>query len=199
MAPINCDCSGASAGLHIPGCHGAGIGDLTSNDKGTGARFNAGKVPYELMPIAQMAFALHPDEGHQTYVRQALVALGEFQAGGGEKQLFDVLRYAGMAAGMAPMEVMAETARVLEYGAKKYDAWNWAKGMSWQSVIACMARHLLGTPDWPGMWQEPRGADRDSGRQHIGHVGCNVMFLLQYMATYPDGDDRPQHLIEKPF
>lgn len=176
-----------------------GLGDLTSDAKGTGARFNDGKVPYELIAWQPMAFALRPAFGSQSDVRYALQQIGEFQAGASERCLHEALRHIAVAAGLSDIELYAEIARVLEYGKRKYSEWNWAKGMPWNSVIGCAARHLLGTPAQPGMWDDPQGFDAESGLMHAGHVGCNIMFLLQFMLTYPEGDDRPKALVEKPF
>lgn len=182
------------------------IGDITSGEKGTGARFNTGKLPYELIAWQPLAFALDPFVGKSDWdiraksnVRLALCALGEFQAGGREQDLHDVLKYTAAACDFDMVNLYAETTRVLEYGKTKYAEFNWAKGMPWQSVIACAARHLLGTPGVKGMWDDRYGHDPESGLMHCGHVGCNVMFLLQFMRTYPEGDDRPKHLAMKPF
>lgn len=181
-----------------------GLGDIESNERGSGARYNDGKIPYELIAWKPMALALYvrgADSASDSRrdIRYALMSLGEFQAGGDACRLYDVLEVTARAAGISMVELYAETARVLEYGKRKYAEFNWAKGMSWQSVIACAARHLLGTPDVPGMWDYPKGLDPESGLMHAGHVGCNVMFLLQFMDTYPEGDDRPKVLVEKPF
>lgn len=196
-----CNCQHKDRHLHVPGCPDAGIGDLTSDAKGTGARFNAGKVPYELIAWRPFAMALHVgNNSSRRYVRTALGSLGEFQARDIEAPaLYVVLENTAMAADITMVDLFAETARVLEYGKRKYDEWNWAKGMPWQSVIACTARHLLGTPGTPGMWDDPTGHDAESGLLHAGHVGCNIMFLLQFIKTYTEGDDRPKMLGELPF
>lgn len=179
------------------------IGDLSSNAKGTGARFNTGKTPYELIAwdTAAIGLGVHctPGHPHRAAVNSALVALGRFQSGGDRHDLSEVLYHTANAAGLSVVELYAEVARVLEYGKTKYDEWNWAKGMPWDSVIACAARHLLGTPGMPGMWDEPNGVDHESGLLHAGHVGCNILFLLQFMRTYREGDNRPKQLFEPPF
>lgn len=177
------------------------IGDLSSTEKGTGARYNGGKTPYELIAWGAFAGGLFAgnNEDARRNVRSALTSLGLFQAGGDARDLKEVLMYTAAAADLSMVELASETARVLEYGKLKYTEWNWAKGMSWQSVIACCARHLLGTPEHRGMWDEPRGIDHDSGRMHAGHVGCNVLFLQQFMLTYREGDDRPKILQDLPF
>lgn len=218
-----------------------GLGDLNSNEKGTGARFNDGKPPYELIALAAMTDALlqAASTNSQQAVVSAVRSLGRFQAGGDAQDLSDCLYWTGAAVGLDAAGMMAETAKVLEYGKNKYSKrgdctcsagnasldlsrglaaglrehsptcgvmeiehggdWNWAKGMSWQSVIACAARHLVGTPDNPGMLKDPKGIDPESGCLHAGHVGCNIMFLLQFMLTYREGDDRPKQIETPPF
>jgi hypothetical protein len=82
--------------------------------------------------------------------------------------------------------ILAEaTARVLEFGAKKYSRDNWRNGMAYTNVLDSMERHLAALK---------RGEDIDpeSGESHEGHIACNCMFLLYYKATKTGTDDRYQ-------
>lgn len=157
-----------------------GIGDITSAAKGSGARYNTGKPPLDLVPLSLLA-AYHqhrPDydalSDEQKSAIAALDALGMFQAR--EGKLLDVLYALG--------DGWGECAQVFEYGRRKYAAWNWAKGMPWSAPIACAARHLLAII---------RGehTDPESGLSHRGHVFCNIVMLGTYMGTFTEGDDRP--------
>lgn len=114
-------------------------GDINSDEKGSGARYDAGKVPYELIPT----------------------------------------------------HLLESTALVFGYGAKKYAAWNWAKGMPWTKVIGCMKRHLAAI-------ERGEDIDPESGLPHIGHLMCNALMLEHYMSTYKEGDDRPTKWFAKP-
>jgi hypothetical protein len=164
----------------------AGVGDVTSNAKGSGARYNTGKPPYELIPAAMLAdfweefrdLEHKPGDVTPDPV-SALGALGDFQARRGDDQdsLMEVLRWLGDGG-------WHECAHVFDYGRKKYAAWNWAKGMAWSVPIACATRHLLAMI---------RGEqiDPESGLPHRGHVFCNVVMLYTFGRTYLDGDDRP--------
>lgn len=174
---------------------GLPVGDVTSDERGSGARYNTGKAPLQWLPWETVAnsLLLTPISHEQGYVRDALRWLGDFQRGN-DYALSHLLIASANAARMSVNDVLTETARVLDFGAKKYASWNWAKGMAWSVPIACIGRHLYGWPDNPGMWHNARQVDRDSGLLHVGHVGANVMFLLEYMTTYREGDDRPVQL-----
>ena len=74
-------------------------------------------------------------------------------------------------------------AKVLTFGAQKYAAHNWRKGLANTRLIAAMLRHLFAIM---------RGEDIDpeSGLPHIDHVGCCWMFLSNNMKVRPEMDDR---------
>lgn len=76
-----------------------------------------------------------------------------------------------------------ETARVLGFGAAKYEANGWRKGMQVTRVIGSMFRHMIAF----AMGQDK---DPESGLSHLGHVGCNLMFLVAYLRDKPELDDR---------
>lgn len=75
-----------------------------------------------------------------------------------------------------------ELAKVLTFGAKKYDAHNWRKGISKTRLIAAALRHLfayLGGQD----------LDPETGLSHAAHAMCCCMFLLG-LEHRTDLDDR---------
>ena len=74
-------------------------------------------------------------------------------------------------------------ATVLTFGAQKYPAHNWRKGIANTRLIAAILRHLFAIM---------RGEDLDpeSGLPHIDHLGCCWMFLSWNMKTRPEMDDR---------
>ena len=111
------------------------IGDVNSDARGSGARYNQGKVDYSLLP-------------------------------------FDTLN---------------GELRVWEYGAKKYAAWNWTKGMAWSIPFACLMRHMAA-------WQRGEEVDPESGLPHLAHAMCNLRMLTYYAEFYKEGDDRPKGL-----
>lgn len=76
---------------------------------------------------------------------------------------------------LMPFEVIEDINKVLEFGAKKYDGWNFAKGsgMKYSRILNSLLRHTFAYI---------RGEDNDpeSGLSHLAHMGCNVVFLLYY-------------------
>jgi Domain of unknown function (DUF5664) len=86
---------------------------------------------------------------------------------------------------LMPLTLLEEVVKVWEYGARKYAAWNWAKGMPWHVPYACAMRHLL------AYWWKGERNDPESGYHHLAHAICNIMMLLHFEVHYPQGDDRP--------
>lgn len=78
---------------------------------------------------------------------------------------------------------LLEIAKVMGHGAKKYDAHNWRKGIEWSRLLGAAMRHLLAFMD---------GQDKDpeTGFSHLAHLGCCVMFLLEYEKSHKELDDR---------
>lgn len=72
---------------------------------------------------------------------------------------------------------------VLEYGTKKYAAFNWKRGLKITEIMESMQRHINAI-------MRGEDIDKESGLSHIGHLQCNAMFL-GYMIKYrKDMDDR---------
>lgn len=86
---------------------------------------------------------------------------------------------------LLPTEALEEIAKVLAFGAKKYNDWNWAKGMSWSRVIGAALRHLFA-------WGRGESRDVESGLSHLSHCGCCILFLLSYELKGLGTDDRPK-------
>lgn len=83
-------------------------------------------------------------------------------------------------------EFLEGISKVLAYGAKKYEPYNWAKGIKYSRVFAALMRHL---------WAFHRGEtnDKETNMPHLWHAGCCLMFLTHYEAKrrkYREFDDR---------
>lgn len=73
-------------------------------------------------------------------------------------------------------------AKVLTFGANKYAAHNWRKGVSNSRLIAALMRHLFAI-------SRGEEIDPESGLPHIDHLGCCWMFLSNNMKNRPDLND----------
>lgn len=84
---------------------------------------------------------------------------------------------------LLPTASLQAIAEVLDFGAKKYAAHNWRKGMDWSRLLGAAMRHLTSFND---------GEDKDpeSGLSHLAHLGCCVLFLLEYEKKGLGTDDR---------
>lgn len=78
---------------------------------------------------------------------------------------------------------LEEVAAVLQFGADKYDQHNWRKGFVWSRTISAALRHILAFNDGEDL-------DPESGRSHVAHAMCCLMFLLEFEKTHPELDDR---------
>lgn len=91
-------------------------------------------------------------------------------------------------AGKPRMELLSsaaitDLAKVLTFGAQKYDAHNWRKGMSWSRLIGAALRHLTA-------FNNGEDNDPETGLPHTAHAMCCLMFLTEYARTQCGTDDR---------
>lgn len=173
----------------LPGASGApAVGDVQSHEPGSGARFNAGKVTFDLLPLLPLMRWLeffnpggpHAPSDMNARVGRVLYEVARWQAGE------DMALYHALAAtGAATLEDFADCARVFDWGRRvKYKEWNWAKGMPWSVALGCVVRHCNAIL---------RGelCDHETGLPAMAHVQCNLVMLLTWRETFQGGDDRP--------
>jgi hypothetical protein len=175
------------------------VGTIGSTEKGSGARFNDGKAHVEYIPMRIIAdfyrWVYLPDpediEGFVTasdYTTEAVAIcdhIARFEEGGDKRSLHAALN-------LLKEYKWAGSGDQFHFGATKYEAWNWARGMAWSVVLACLKRHLIAILDGEEI-------DRESGVHHFGAVGCNLIMLLHFIDHYPEGDDRPpQYIFSEP-
>jgi len=87
---------------------------------------------------------------------------------------------------LLPFSALEEIAKVYTFGAKKYEDWNWYKGIKYSRCIAAMLRHLCA---W---WWGREQYDKESGCHHLAAVGFYVFALLEFdlSGKYIQFDDR---------
>lgn len=78
------------------------------------------------------------------------------------------------------------TAQVLDFGARKYEPYNWKKGILYSRVLSAALRHMFA-------WQDGEDCDEETGLHHLLHASCCLMFLSHYELTgmhFRQFDDR---------
>lgn len=90
--------------------------------------------------------------------------------------------------GKEPMSLLSpvalqEMARVLAFGAKKYDPHNWRKGFMWSRLSDASLRHIF-------KWLNGEDVDPESGVSHIAHAAVNLMMILEHEVKGLGEDDR---------
>lgn len=92
---------------------------------------------------------------------------------------------------LLPPGPLFEIAQVLDYGQRKYAAWNWTKGFHASRLFGALLGHL-----WS--WWAGEDNDPETGFSHLAHAGCCLLFLMSLRKTKPDGwqDDRPFGKVE---
>ncbi len=78
---------------------------------------------------------------------------------------------------------MEELSKVLTFGAKKYDAWNWSKGIATSRLIAAALRHIFA-------YARGENIDPETGLHHIAHAMCCCMFIIGMPHYVSKQDDR---------
>lgn len=86
---------------------------------------------------------------------------------------------------LVPFDAVNEIAKVLTFGAAKYDARNWEKGMNWSRVFGAVQRHLT-------RWFHGQDKDKETRLTHLAHAGCCIFFLLAWELRKVGTDDRPK-------
>lgn len=84
---------------------------------------------------------------------------------------------------LIPRAALLAEAEVLAFGAQKYDAHNWRKGMRWSRLGDAAMRHLLA-------WLDGEDNDPETGLPHLAHLRCCSGFLLEYAQSGAGTDDR---------
>lgn len=81
-----------------------------------------------------------------------------------------------------------EVAKVLMFGAQKYERDNWRKGLSKERLLAGVYRHIASSNN--GELKDP-----ESGISHLAHAICGLMFALHFEVK---NDSETAHNMPKP-
>lgn len=88
---------------------------------------------------------------------------------------------------LVPRALLAGVAEVIwkssTAGGGKYPMDNWRKGLNYRDTADCLLRHVYA-------WLEGEDYDKETGLHHLKHAACNLAFLLVYLETHPELDDR---------
>ena len=87
---------------------------------------------------------------------------------------------------LVPKSAVIAIAKVMEYGAKKYEEHDWRKGYKWTRAWSAAQRHL-----WA--WIENESIDSESGISHLSHAIAALAILQEFesnTAKYGELDDR---------
>lgn len=85
---------------------------------------------------------------------------------------------------LLPWAALMEVAELYHEGAKKYDPWNWRKGLDWSLCFGAMQRHAA-------LFWEGEDSDSETGCHHLTSVVFHALALLTFIQEHPDLDDRP--------
>jgi hypothetical protein len=87
---------------------------------------------------------------------------------------------------LLPVRPMKDIAEVLTIGADKYGANSWREGemIAWSRCYAAAQRHLM--QFWSG-----EDLDQETGKSHLAHAACNLLFMIEHSYINKVGDDRP--------
>lgn len=85
---------------------------------------------------------------------------------------------------LLPIDAVRGVVGILAFGAGKYGERNWEAGMAYSRCYSAMQRHLAS-------WWQREGVDLETGRSHLHHAACCVLFLIAYEIRGIGQDDRP--------
>ena len=85
---------------------------------------------------------------------------------------------------LLPPNAIHDVVLALEEGATKYGDHNWRDGTSWSRYLSAALRHIFA-------WMRGQDLDEESGKPHLAHAVCCLLFLLEYGKENIGTDDRP--------
>jgi hypothetical protein len=84
---------------------------------------------------------------------------------------------------LIPKEALEGTAKALTFGANKYNAHNFKKGIQYSRLVDAAMRHIIA-------WVNGEDNDPESGLSHIDHALASLSMLKYMEVNKPEMDDR---------
>ena len=79
---------------------------------------------------------------------------------------------------LLPVEALEAVAKVFEFGAKKYSAFDWrydGENTQWLRTYSSIQRHLYA-------WAKCEDNDPESGLDHLSHAATQLLILITHVA-----------------
>lgn len=105
--------------------------------------------------------------GEASYLKELFAPKQPEAETGAQREKLDALPY-----DLVPFQEMTDSfVRVAEFGARKYDVWNWSQGLPRVQILGSLLRHTFAYL---------RGEERDaeSGLSHADHILWNAVVLV---------------------
>jgi hypothetical protein len=93
---------------------------------------------------------------------------------------------------LLPARALWDVAKVMTFGANKYNDNNWRQPGSLQRYIGSAMRHL-------NAMQRGEDFDSDTGLLHAAHLACNALFILEALLQGYWQDDRIKDTQTNPY
>ena len=84
---------------------------------------------------------------------------------------------------LVPWAAITDIADILTFGAQKYADNNWCRGTEWSRYYSALCRHIFA-------WWQGEDLDPETGKSHLAHAGCCLVFLMEYQRNQWGTDDR---------
>lgn len=94
---------------------------------------------------------------------------------------------------LVPQGVMDEVIRVLEFGARKYAPDNW------KHVVDGETRYYDAAMRHIDAWWKGEQTDPETGKNHLAHAVCCLMFLMWLDSWWKNNDKETQDCTGKEF
>lgn len=169
-----------------------GITDSRTRSRGFVQTLKERAAAAKITSDSNPAVGLKYDEGKPSYLLVPFSAVGIVQAAHPflieiekllhkkENHVFDYVD--------EPFDNVGALAAVFNYGAKKYDPFNWQKGIKVTRLIDAAIRHYYYYPIVKG-----EEVDQESGLPHRWHCYTNLIMAKWMIENKPEFDDRYEH------